>query len=240
MFKRGRTWVWLTAAVLLLLTPLAFFNGDGDDRPDGEGAEKAVEAVNAVVGSFVGEVSGTEAFVAVVAAPAEGGEESGAVQIFVSDGKGLSESFSGPISEGSFAAESDDGDAETEGKLSADSVTGTVVLPGGKTVQYKATPPSGAAGLYELKLSPAGELSGASAAGLGVTGQLSRGQQRTGVLRLVDGTRLEFSLTRTRADALSNLRAGRVRLIILSDGELRGVAKRGPANGGTGFFIRSA
>jgi hypothetical protein len=76
MVKRTRIRVGVMLVVLLLM-PLAACRGD--DSPDGKEAqktvegEKAAEADSAVVGSFVGEVSGTEAFVAVVAAPAEGG-----------------------------------------------------------------------------------------------------------------------------------------------------------------------
>jgi hypothetical protein len=236
MVKRKRICVWFMP-VLLLLTPLAGCSGDDDDRPDGK---KAVEADNAVVGSFVGEVSGTEAFVAVVAAPAEGGKGSGAVQIYISDGRGVSEWFSGPISDGGFVAQSDDGDAETEGTLSGDSVTGTVVLPGGKTGRYEASPPSGGAGLYELTVSSGGELSGVSAAGLAVKGEVTLGKRGTGMVSLVDGTRLAFALTRKRAGDHAHLRAGQVRLIVLSDGELRGVAKGRPSNDGRfEFFIRS-
>ena len=119
-------------------------DGDGTSAPDGENARaRRLEgggADTAVVGSFVGEVSGTKAFVAVVAAPAQDGQDAGAVQIYISDGRGLSEWFSGPISDGGFAAESDDGDAEAEGTLSGDSVTGTVVLPDGKTGSVRGQP----------------------------------------------------------------------------------------------------
>ena len=259
MVKRTPIGVWLLAGVLLL-TPLAGCSGDdgdaqtegtltadsvtgtvvlpdGENRPKGNGAERAVELDTAVVGSFVGEVSGTKAFVAVVAAPAADGK--GAVQIYLSDGKGVSEWFSGPISDDGFVAKSDDGDAQTEGTLTADSVTGTVVLPDGKTRRYEASPPSGAAGLYELTVSSGGELSGASAAGLAVKGEITLRNRGTGKLRLVDGTRLEFTLTRQRAGDLAHLRAGHARLIVLSDGELRGVAKDRPSNGRFEFFIRS-
>jgi hypothetical protein len=224
----------------LLLTALAGCSGDDDDRPGGKKAERAVEAVE-VSGSFVGEVSGTKAFVAVVAAPAQEGQDTGAVQVYVSDGRGLSEWFSGPISDGGFAAQSDDGDAEAEGKLSADSVTGTVTLPDGKTGSFAASPPSGGAGLYELTVSPGGELSGASAAGLALKGDITLGKRGTGVIKMVDGKRLELALTRQRADDLAHLRAGQVRLIVLSDGELRGVAKARPSKGRDfEFFIRTA
>jgi hypothetical protein len=242
MVKRTRIWVWFVLVGLLLMPGCS-----GGDSPEGKEAQKAAEAEkaapadNAVVGSFVGEISGTEAFVAVVAAPAEGGKDSGAVQIYVSDGRGLSEWFSGPISDSSFVAKSDDGDAETEGELSGDSVTGTLVLPGGESVEYEASPPSGAAGLYELTVSSAGELSGASAAGLGVTGEITLRKRGTGTLRLVDGKRLEFAVTQEQANDLAHLRAGQVRLIVLPGGELRGAGKGGPAGGGgSDFFIRSA
>jgi hypothetical protein len=233
MVKRVQVWIWFMLVVLLLMPACS-----GADSPDGNRAEKAD---NNVVGSFVGEVSGTKAFVAVVAAPVEGEKGSGAVQIYVSDGRRLSEWFSGPISDHSFVAKSDDGDAETEGKLSGDSVTGTVVLPGGKTGRYEASPPSGAAGLYELTVSSAGELSGASAAGLGVTGEIPLRKRGTGTLRLVDGESLEFAVTRKSADDLAHLRAGQVRLIVLPGGELRGAGKGRPSGGGdSDFFIRSA
>jgi hypothetical protein len=228
--KRTRIWVWFMLVGLLLMPGCS-----GDGSPHAKEADD-----NAVVGSFVGEVSGTEAFVAVVAAPAEGGKDSGAVQIYVSDGTGLSEWFSGPISDSSFVAKSDDGDAEAMGNLSGDSVRGTVVLPDGETVRYEASPPSGAAGLYELTVSSSGELTGASAAGLAVTGEIPLGRRGTGMLRLVDGDRLEFAVTRERAGDLAHLRAGQVRLILLPSGELRGAGRPAGGGGSDFFFIRSA
>jgi hypothetical protein len=237
MVKRTRSWIGFMSVVLLMSSLAGCTGGDG---PDGEEDEKAQDAGTAVFGSFVGEVLGTEAFVAVVAAPAEGETGPGAVQVYLSDGTGLSEWFSGPISDSSFVATSDDGDAEMQGELTADSVTGTVELPDGQTVRYQATPPSGAAGLYELTVSSVGELSGVSAAGLGVTGQIALVEQGTGMLRLVDGKSLEFSVTPTLAGDVTHVSAGQVRLIVLSDGELRGVAKGQPSNGGgSDFFIRS-
>ena len=238
MSRRIRIWAWFVLVVLLLL-PFAGCSG-GDDPEDDE-AGKAVEAEETVAGSFVGEVSGTKAFVAVVAAPAAGKKDSRAVQVYVSDGRRLSEWFSGSISDNSFVAKSDDGDTEATGKLSGDSVTGTVELPGGKTGRFEASPPSGGAGLYELTVSSSGELSGASAAGLALKGDITLGRRGTGLIKMVDGKRLKLALTRKRADDLAHLRAGQVRLIVLSDGELRGVAKGRPSNGrGFEFFIRSA
>ena len=72
-------------------------------------------------------------------------------------------------------------------------------------------------------------------------GEIALRKRGSGKLRLVDGRRLKLALTRTRAGDLAHLRAGQVRLIVLSDGELRGVAKGRPSKGGRyEFFIRSA
>lgn len=226
--RRPRVRVCFAAAIVLLV-PLA--GCSGDDNPDHE-ADKAVEVEQPVAGSFVGEVSGTKAFVAVVAAPAAGKKDSRAVHVYVADGRSLSESFTGSISGNSFVAKSDQGDAVAKGKLSGDSVTGTVELPSGKTVRYEAGPPSGAAGIYDLTVSADGDLSGTSAAGLGVTGEVTKPGRGTATLELVDGTRLELEVSRDAAGGLVRLRPGQVRLIVLASGQLRGAGKN--------VFIRSA
>jgi hypothetical protein len=236
MAGRTQTWAWFVTALFLLLPVTGC---GGDDSPDDD---EAVKAEKAVVGSFVGEVSETKAFVAVVAAPATGEKDARTIELYVSDGRRLSEWFSGSISDNGFVAKSDDGDREAKGKLSGDSVTGTVELPGGETLRYEASPPSGAAGLYELTVSSEGELSGVSTAGLGVTGEVTTKGRGTGMLRLVDGKRLEFDVTRNAAADLIRLRAGQVRLIVLASGQLRGAGKSRPSAGGgdSDFFIRSS
>jgi hypothetical protein len=243
MVRRTRTWVWFTAVVLLVTGPAACSDDDGSDGDAGAGGTDAEAAGgDPVVGSFVGDVSGTEAFVAVVAEPPRDGEDP-AVQVYLSDGEGLSEWFSGPVSDNTFVAESDDGDAEIEGELSADSVTGTVELPDGATEEYTATPPSGPEGLYDLTVSDAGDLSGVSAAGLAVTGEIPPippGEPETGVLRLVDGTSLEFAVTREPTGDLAHLRDGQVRLILLPDGELRGAGSWPSEGEGSLILLRSA
>jgi transposase-like protein len=248
LVKRTRIWVSsvvavvaVAAAVVFLVVPLP--GSGGDDGPQAGKAEQAARTEQAVDGSFVGKVSRTKAFVAVVAAPAAGEQDSRAVQVYVSDGRGLSEWLSGSILDNSFVAKSEDGDTEAKGKLSGDSVTGTVELPGGKTVRYEASPPAGAAGLYDLTVSSDGKLSGVSAAGLAVKGKITLRKRGTGMLKLADGERLEFDVTRNRAGDLIRLRAGQVRLIVLPGGQVRGVGKSRPtaAGGGErGFFIRSS
>jgi hypothetical protein len=236
MIKRTRIWVWFVA-LAVVLTPLAGCGGDGSD---GNRAEEA--AKQPIDGSFVGEVSGTEAFIAVVAAPAEKNKAERSVQVFLSDGKGLSEWFSGTIRANSFAAESADGDAKASGDLSEGSVRGSVELAGGKKVTYEAGRPGGASGFYELTISAKGRVSGASAAGLGVKGEIALGKAGTGMLRLADGGRVKFAVTRDAAANGVPLRGGQVRLIVLSGEQVRGVGKSRPAEGrrASDFFIRSA
>jgi hypothetical protein len=233
--------VRLTAAVLVL-TALAACGGEEGSGDAGTRGTQPDPADDAIVGTFVGKVPGTDAFVAVVAGPARGGEEDARdVDVYLADGRGLSKWYSGTTSDRTFVAKSADGDAKAEGELTADSVSGTIELPDGRTAEYEATLPSGAAGLYDLTLSDTGELSGVSAAGLAVSGELPPGKPATGVLALVDGSRLEFAVSRERGVDRPHLRAGQVRLILLPDGELRGAGKGTASEGGASFlFLRTA
>lgn len=218
-------------AATLVLT-LAGCGGGGQDD-ERNAAQKAVD------GTFVGKLKGTDAFVAVVAEPVAGKQAKRELSVYVSDGKRLSEWFTGSVAENSFTARSADEDAEVKGKLNGTKVTGTVGLPGGKTVGYEAVPATGAAGLYDLSVSPKGKLSGASAAGIGLKGEtpFSKG---TGTLKLADGRRKKFEVTRGAADNAASLRAGQVLMIVLGGGELTGTGKgRAGDEGDLAFFIRS-
>lgn len=244
MVRRTRIATWPVLVALLLVPLTGCHNSDSPEDGEAEQpveVEEAVEAEDAVAGSFVGSVSGTRAFVAVVAAPAADEKGPRDVEVYVSDGRRLSEWFSGSISNNSFVARSDEGDTEARGKLSGDSVTGTVELPGGKSVRFEAGPPSGPAGLYDLTISSDGDLSGSSRAGLGVKGEIPLRERGTGMLRLVDGQRLTFAISRNAPSDLIRLQAGQVRLIVLPGGEVRGAGKSRPStnSGDSSFFIRS-
>jgi hypothetical protein len=245
MVKRTPSWVWVIAAVVVVVVSLplialaGFGGGESDDR-DSDNTAKAAKAEKPVDGSFVGEVSGTKAFIAVVAEPAEGKQDRRAVQVYVSDGRRFSEWLSGSILANTFVARSDAG-AEAKGKLSGNSVTGTLALPDGNTSHYVAGRPAGAAGLYDVTVSRAGKLRGVSAAGLAVKGQIGVQGPGTGFLKLADGERLKFDITRKLAGDLIRLRTGQVRLIVLPGGQLRGAGEGRPTAGGgePDFFIRS-
>jgi hypothetical protein len=224
-----RTWTGLSCLAILVAAPLA--GCGGDDRAAEQGKSKPLD------GTFLGKVTGTNVLVAVVAAPPSGKDKGQNVAIYVSDGDKLSEWLGGPVEHNSFAATSDDRDAEVEGELNGDSVKGTVKLPDGKTVRYEAGRATGAAGLYELTVSRNGKLTGASATGIGLTGKTALGADGSGSLKLADGTRHKFEVTGDAAVSELELRSGQLRVIVLGDGELRGA---GRARGTEGFFIRGS
>lgn len=233
MLKRTRFWlpfiVVLSAAVLAAC-------GD-DDGDDGQVDKRA----QPVAGSFVGKVADNDAFVSVVAAPPAKGADKREVAVLVCDAKRLCEGFSGSATGNDFVAKADD-DAEAKGELSEKSATGSIELPGGKTVRYKAGPATAVAGVYDLTVSAKGKLTGVSAAGVGLTGKSELPAPGTGTLKLADGKRLKVVLARSAAGDPLSLPAGQARLIVLPDYQLRGAGKSRRASGGSDpdFFIRSS
>lgn len=231
MGKRARTCVGL--GVVLLVSAAA--TGCGGDDDDGEApAEKAVD------GMFVGKVAGSDAFVAVVAAP--GGKDKREAQVYVSDGTKLSEWLPGSVERNILTATSDDDDAQAQGKLRKDSVAGSLKLPDGRTARYEARRATAASGLYELTVSGNGRLSGASAAGVGLTSKSKLRAPGSGSLKFADGNRREFKVTVASDDDRGPLRSGQVRMIVLPDGQMSGAGVLG-SNAGHGepdFYISSS
>jgi hypothetical protein len=214
---------WVFVALLLLLVPLSGCGGD-DEREDDQ-AQQPVD------GTFVGKLSGTDALVAVVAAPAAKGQDQRDATVYVSDGKRVSESFQGSIADNSFTAASEDDEAEAKGELAGDSVKGTVELPDGESADFEAGRATGASGLYVLEVSGKGRLSGASAAGVGLTSKSKLRAPGTGALKFADGERRKFKITPASDDSPRRIRDGDVRLVVLPDGQMSGA--------GEDFFLRS-
>lgn len=231
MLRRRAAWV----PVLLLLPVLASCGGGGND-----GEEDA--AAKPVDGTFVGKVSKSDAFVAVVAEPAARGKDTRPVSLYVSDGGRLSESLSGSVKGNSFTAASDDDKAKAKGELQANGVAGTITLPGGEDVRYRATRATAAAGLYDLTVSAKGRLSGASANGVGLTSKSALRAPGFGAIKFADGKRRRFELITESAPDPVRLGAGQLRMIVLPDGELSGAGAARPSSGGgeLDVFIRSA
>jgi hypothetical protein len=232
--RRVGSWLSLAGAVLLLASPVGCGGDDGDDNDnDGENRSRPV------AGTFVGKVQGTEAFVAVVAAPPAKGEDRREVTALVCDAKQVCGWFAGSTTGNRFVAKPADGEGQAAGNLSGKAATGSVKLPDGDTVRYNATEATASAGLYDLTVSAAGKLRGASATGVALRGDVTLPPPGSGKLKLADGSRLKFKVTRNSAAETARLRAGQVRLIVLPDGQLRGA---GQSRGGdaTAFSIRSA
>jgi hypothetical protein len=221
---------WLMA--LFLLFALASCGGGGDDEKEQNAAPKVVD------GTFVGK-AGDDAFVAVVANPAERGKETREVTMYVSDGGQVSASLAGTVKSNAFTAKSDDDKATAKGKLEGNSVSGTLTLPGGEDRSYRATRATAAAGLYDLTVSAKGQLSGASATGVGLTSKSSLRAPGFGRIKFADGRRRRFELKAESAPDPVRLQGGQLQLIVMPDGELSGA---GAASGGgeeLDVFIRS-
>jgi hypothetical protein len=230
----GRSGLWTAFAAAAIL--LASVAGCGDDD-DGDETERPAKPV---AGTFVGKVSKTDTFVSVVADPASKGQERRAVTVYACDASRLCELFTGSATGNEFSARAEGGEGKADGKLTRRSASGSIELPGEESVSYKADRATAAAGVYNLTVSASGRIRGASAAGVALTGTSTLPEPGRGTLKLADGSRLKFRTTRTSAE-IARLEAGQLRLIVLSNGQLRGVGKTRREDGDQlVFFLRSA
>jgi hypothetical protein len=233
----GRQGLWAAfLAGTLLLASVAGCGGSDDD--DGDDAERTAKPV---VGTYVGKVPKSDTFVSVVAAPASKGQERRAVTVYACDADRLCEVFSGSATGNDFTASAEAGDGKAEGKLTRESASGSIEPSRGESVRYEAGRATAAAGVYNLTVSGNGRIRGASAAGVALTGTSTLPEPGNGTLKLADGSRLRFRTTRASTE-MGQLEAGQVRLIVLSNGQLRGIGKTRPGESGDQlvFFIRSA
>jgi hypothetical protein len=218
-------------ACVLLVMPALVSGCGGDDEPE--------EQARPVAGTFVGKARGTEAFVAVVGAPRGQGQQRRAITLYLCDGRRVCEWLTGSAEANDFSVRSDNEDSSAEGRLTSNSATGRVELPGDRTVRFEAPAAAAAAGLYNLTVGRDGRLRGASATGVGLTGRSTLPQPGNGTIRLADGTRYRFVAARSTTGDPIPFRDGEIRLIVLSEGGVRGAGKNrsGP---NPDFFIRSA
>lgn len=231
--RQGLRAAFVTAALL----PAAMAGcGDSDDD-DGDDADRRPKPV---AGTYVGKVPRSDTFVSVVAEPAPKGQERRAVTVYACDAKRLCEVFSGSATGNEFTAAAEAGVGKAEGKLARKRATGSVEIPREGTMSYEADRATAAAGVYNLTVSANGRIRGASAAGVALTGTSTLPEPGRGTLKLADGSRLQFRTTRTSAE-MARLEAGQLRLIVLSNGQLRGVGKTRREDGDQlVFFVRSA
>jgi hypothetical protein len=217
--RRGGLRGALAAGVLLLAAPVGC--GDDDDGNDNNNDDRRSAPV---AGTFVGKLGGSGEFVAVVAEPPAKGEDRRGVTTFVCDGEQVCEWFSGTGEGNDVVAKSDDGKTQAKVTLTKKAARGSVELPEGETSRYNAPAATATAGLYDLTVSPRGKVTGASAAGVGLTGRVELPPPGTGQLKLADGTRLRFEVTANRSGE-PGLRPGQLRLIVLPEGDVRGAGK---------------
>ena len=230
MSSRVGFWASSAAAVLLLALPVGC-GGDDDDDNNGENRPRPV------AGTFVGKLQGSEELVAVVAAPPLKGEDRRDVSAFVCDAKQVCAWFTGSANGNAFVAKSGDGEGQTKVLLRGKNASGTVTLPDAKPGRYKASEATATAGLYDLTVSRKGKVTGASAAGVGLTGQLTLPPPGDGQLKLADGTRIKFKVTKASDEDTANLRPGQLRMIVLPNGQVSGAGESRGQSGGSDFFV---
>jgi hypothetical protein len=222
------------SSLLLALAGLAGCGGDDDDDGTQERQAKLVE------GTFVGKARGSDAFVAVVASPAPKGKQRRDATVFVCDAKTVCEWLAGSAAGNDLTAASEDDEAKATVRLTGKAARGSIELSGGKTVRFAASPAAATAGLYTLTVKANGRFTGASAAGVGLTGRSTLPEPGPGTLKLADGTRLKFNATEGSEDDSLRLPAGEVRVIVLPGRQLRGAGNsRGGEEGASAFFMRS-
>jgi hypothetical protein len=147
--------VTLRANRCTLILFAAVAAGCGDDNEEGTKPKPAKPSVR----SFVGELRGTDALVAVVV------PRSGQAQAYVCDGRKLIDFFSGRAADGRLRLDSEDGDTKLAARVGSGSATGTVTLPSGKSHRFMAAGAAPPAGLYTGTLTSGGALRATSATG---------------------------------------------------------------------------
>jgi hypothetical protein len=219
----------------LLIAALAGCGGDDDGK--GDDGNRADKPGRPTAATFVGKLPSTEAFVAVEAdAPAKG-EDKRSVRVYACDARRLCEWYSGSSTGSSFTATSESG-GEAEGTLSRKTAEGTIQPADGERLRYRLGRATAAAGVYALDIAENGRLRGASTSGVGLTGKSPLPRPGAGSIKLADGTRPKVDISRKAGGERLALEAGKVRLIVLQNGDLRGAAKSRPD--GTEFFVRSS
>ena len=216
----------------MLLLPVSVAGCGGSDDDDGDDTEQTAKPV---AGTFVGKARKSGPFVSVVAAPPAKGEDRRAVTVYACDAGRACELLSGSATGNAFNAAAEGGPGKAEGTLSRQAASGSIEL-GGESTRFKAARATAAAGVYDLTVSANGKIRGASAAGVALTGTSTLPEPGTGTLKLADGSRLKFRTTKTSADP-AQLEAGQVRLIVLPNGQLRGVGRNRQVE--SVFIVRS-
>ena len=125
-------------------------------------------------GEFVGPIPDTDALVAVVADKPQttGGQRQ--ISVYICDAKvpGIAEWFSASVAGNDFDFFSVSGDARLQGTLTDEEATGTATLADGREVSFAASPARNGGGLYDVTITPDGQVRGTSTSGAVLDGTL--------------------------------------------------------------------
>lgn len=203
-----------------------------------------------VTGSFVGETSDPVTAVAVIVGEPAEGESSREVRALIygdTDNPVETDGVITPISEwfvGSAAGNdldlSSEGGAQFQGELTPEGATGTITLPDGTPVPFDAAPATGVAGYYDVTLTPDGQVTGTSASGARMEGQLEEERARqipgetrehgivplTGTVTPPDGQPQDFEVDFLTAPPVGEEPIP-ARFVVLNDGTIKGGARKG-------------
>ena len=179
------------------------------------------QSVPPVAGSFVGEAPDASAFVALVADLPEGGGNERQVRAYLCDGQSISDWFVGSVTGNDLNLSSDNG-AQLKGQLTSDAATGTITDPNSNPISFNAPLATGIGGLYDVKLSPDGAVSGTSQTGGQLEGQLGN------ILKEYDTYPVSGTITPPDGQAqdykalTSPNTSDHHRWIVLNDGQIKG------------------
>ncbi len=223
MLKTSGFSILMLALFWLILAGCA---GPGQEEEQKKGAPP-------LAGSFVGETSDPNVFVAIVADDAEQGADTREVRVYLCDSRTINEWFRGAASGNDLDLTSESGSAELEGSLGSEATIGTITLNDGRSLSFEASSATGIVGLYNVRLSAEAEAYGTSETGARLEGEV--GQQAAngrlpiiGTITPLDGPPEAFEAS---AGPKSIEAGSECRVIVLADGRIRGVRKGAPSSG---------
>jgi hypothetical protein len=222
----------ITSTGLLLVLALWLLVGCASSPED----KSKEQSTPPVAGNFVGEAPDANAFVAVVSAgPDQEGAGEHPVRAYVSDGKSISEWFSGQATGNDLDLSSDPGAARLKGNLTPETSTGTITLADARSFTFTASPASGVAGLYNVTLADDGQVRGTSETGGRLEGTLGQQAENgsypiSGTITPPGGNPVDLQIS------APSVEYGDYRWIVLSASRIKGAKKDIDTESSSGFI----
>jgi hypothetical protein len=185
------------------------------------GPEQEEKSAPPVAGHFVGATSDPDTFIAVVVDEAEQGEDQRPVKAYLGDGYIIDEWFTGTLTGNIFGLTSDGG-ARLTGELSSDAASGTATLSDRASVSFEATPATGVAGLYNVRVYNDGRVSGTSEPGGQLEGQIGNTPRANGLYTITGTITSPDSQVQNFEAICGTNRPVDIHLIALASGQMRG------------------